>query len=448
MGKHMFYLGPIAAGLVPGLVFTGAIFALGDNALGLLAAFALSTLVGAASYFGLVGRGVASAAGALEAAVEQGAARDYVEALAHAGPAQSLFSVAERLRAALKQREGALLADIEARAADAKRRKKEADVEAQGYIEAHEVFMKTFTAALTALAQGDLSVRLETPYSKDYEKLRHCFNESIDRLNVVFGATAHGIQGLKGAVGDIAGAMSDLSERTGRQAASVEEASATLRSIVGALSKTVEDARSATQAVATTRERAEAGAGVVARAIEAMRRIQNSAGEIENIISVIDEIAFQTNLLALNAGVEAARAGDSGKGFAVVASEVRALALRSAEAAKQIKALIAASSAQVKDGVELVGETGAALEAIVGLVANANNTVAAIAGGASEQKTMLAAVDEAVQDLDTLTQANAAMVERTDQAGRSVRADANEIAEAVARFRLRGAAATGRRAAA
>ena len=437
MRTYFFYLGPAVAGLVPGLSCLAAISALGETATGLAAACALSTAIGAAGFFLLARQWLGAAARALDAAVDEGEKRRFATDLGGQGALGRLVSPLEKLRAALKQRETDLIADIEARAAESKRRKQAADAEAQGYVEAHELFMKTFTAALTAMASGDLSVRLETPYSRDYEALRHCFNQSIDRLNGAFGATAHGVQGLRGAVEEIAGAMTDLSERTGRQAASVEEASATLRGVVGALGKTAAEAKSATQAVATTRNRAEIGASVVARAIEAMRRIQRSAGEIEKIISVIDEIAFQTNLLALNAGVEAARAGESGKGFAVVASEVRALALRSAEAAKEIKTLIAASSAQVRDGVELVGETGAALEAIVGFVSAANTTVASIAGGASEQKTMLDAVDEAMRQLDAFTQQNAAMVERTDQAGRSMRDEAAEIAEAVARFRLR-----------
>jgi methyl-accepting chemotaxis protein len=242
--------------------------------------------------------------------------------------------------------------------------------------------------------------------------------------------------------------MNDVSDRTGRQAASAKEASATLRSILAALGKTAEEAQSATDAVATTRGRAEVGADVVARAVEAMWRIQHSAGEIEKIISVIDEIAFQTNLLALNAGVEAARAGDAGKGFAVVASEVRALALRSAQAAKEIKTLISASSAQVKEGVSLVGQTGQALKAIVGLVGEANQTVAAIASGTAEQKTMLDAVAESVGQLDVFTQQNAAMIENADRAGRSARDEAAEIAEAVAHFRLRETAAQSLRTAA
>jgi methyl-accepting chemotaxis protein len=445
MRTQLFNFTPLAVALTPGLACLCSIWMLGETTIGFAVAFAMSAIVGTVAVVRLSEHWLASAACALADAVEESAASDYADNLdivAHHRRPDRLISPVERLRASLKQREVDLLADIETRAADAKLRKSEADAEALGYIEAHEAFMTTFTAALKGLASGDLSVRLGTPYSKDYEALRHCFNQSIDHLNGAFGATARGVHGLRGAVEEISGAMTDLAQRTGRQAASVKEASATLQSIVKALGKTAEEARSAADTVATTRRLAEAGALVVARAIEAMKRIQNSAGEIETIISVIDKIAFQTSLLALNAGVEAARAGESGKGFAVIASEVRALALRSAEAAKQIEALIAVSSAQVKDGVELVGETGMALDAIVGFVSQANAIVAAIALGTAEQKSMLGAVDEAVRQLDGFTLENAAFVERTERVGRSAREEATNINGAVAKFRLRGAGST------
>jgi methyl-accepting chemotaxis protein len=440
MRTRLFYLRPVVAGLVPALICVGTVLASGETATGLAGACAASALAGAATFFGL-GRGwLDQAARTLEQAVESGARNRFADPLAAPPkPLARLVAPLERLRATVRQRETDLLADIEARAADAERRKKVADAEAQGYIEAHEVFMKTFTAALTAMANGDLSVRLETPFSRDYEALRRCFNDSIDGLNAAFAGAAHGVAGIRGAAHAIADAMTELSERTGRQAASVEEATASLRGIVDAVGRTATEAKSAAEAVAATRGRAEIGAEVVARAIEAMRRIQNSAGEIEKIIGVIDEIAFQTNLLALNAGVEAARAGDAGKGFAVVASEVRALALRSAEAAKEIKTLIAVSGAQVKEGVDLVGETGASLESIVGLVGAANATVATIADGAAEQKSMLDSVDEAMRRLDSFTQQNAAMVEGAHRSGQALRDKAAEIAEAVSRFRLREA---------
>jgi hypothetical protein len=147
-------------------------------------------------------------------------------------------------------------------------------------------------------------------------------------------------------------------------------------------------------------------------AVAAMGEIEQSSGQITQIIGVIDEIAFQTNLLALNAGVEAARAGDAGRGFAVVAQEVRALAQRSAEAAKEIKALIASSTSQVSRGVQLVGDTGQALNGIVDKVSQIDTLISEIAQSSQEQATGLNQVNAAVNQMDQVTQQNAAMVER------------------------------------
>jgi methyl-accepting chemotaxis protein len=171
-----------------------------------------------------------------------------------------------------------------------------------------------------------------------------------------------------------------------------------------------------------------------------MSEIENSAQQISQIIGVIDEIAFQTNLLALNAGVEAARAGDAGRGFAVVASEVRALAQRSADAAKEIKALISASSAQVDRGVNLVGETGKVLERILTQVTQINGVVVDIAASAEEQATGLQQVNTAVNQMDQVTQQNAAMVEEATAASHALTSEADTLARLIARFELGGGA--------
>jgi methyl-accepting chemotaxis protein len=167
-----------------------------------------------------------------------------------------------------------------------------------------------------------------------------------------------------------------------------------------------------------------------------MSEIEQSSGQISQIIGVIDEIAFQTNLLALNAGVEAARAGDAGRGFAVVAQEVRALAQRSAEAAREIKKLIASSSDQVKRGVRLVGETGGALSGIVIKVTEIDSLIAEIALSSQEQATGLAQVNTTVNQMDQVTQQNAAMVEQATAAAASLKSEAVELHRLVGQFHL------------
>ncbi|MDB5424069.1 MAG: chemotaxis protein, partial [Phenylobacterium sp.] len=173
---------------------------------------------------------------------------------------------------------------------------------------------------------------------------------------------------------------------------------------------------------------------VVREAVAAMSDIESSSHQISQIVSVIDEIAFQTNLLALNAGVEAARAGDAGRGFAVVASEVRALAQRSAGAAKEIKALISTSTGQVTSGVQLVGQTGQALDRIVGKVAEINQLVAEIAGSAKEQALGLHEVNASINQMDHVTQQNAAMVEESTAACLALASEAQHLSEMIGRF--------------
>jgi methyl-accepting chemotaxis protein len=177
---------------------------------------------------------------------------------------------------------------------------------------------------------------------------------------------------------------------------------------------------------------------VVTRAAEAMTKIESSSNQVSQILGVIDEIAFQTNLLALNAGVEAARAGDAGRGFAVVAQEVRALAQRSADAAKEIKSLIAESSRQVGEGVDLVNQTGDALRGIVVKVGGIDGLINAIASSAAEQATALNQVNAAVNQLDQVTQRNAAMVQQSSESTHALRVEASDLANRVGAFRIGG----------
>jgi len=206
--------------------------------------------------------------------------------------------------------------------------------------------------------------------------------------------------------------------------------------------ETARGAVSVQHSIGEAHQEATDGGVVVERAVAAMAAIERSAQEITQIINVIDGIAFQTNLLALNAGVEAARAGDAGKGFAVVANEVRALAQRSADAAKDIKELITASSEQVAGGVRLVGETGELLQKIVTRVGEINDKVRGIAQSTESQSTNLQQVNTAVAEMDRMTQHNAAMVEESTAAARSLAQEANQLTGLVSRFRTSGAGAT------
>ncbi|NTF45795.1 methyl-accepting chemotaxis protein [Rhizobium rhizogenes] len=291
-------------------------------------------------------------------------------------------------------------------------------------------------AGLKRLASGDLAFQLNEAFSADFEALRHDFNSSIQQLGTTLAAISNATVTIDSGTQEISHGASDLSRRTEQQAASLEETAAALDQItanVGSSSKRAEEARQvANQANVNAMKSGE----VVARAVDAMTRIEQSSNQISNIIGVIDEIAFQTNLLALNAGVEAARAGDAGKGFAVVAQEVRELAQRSAQAAKEIKALIRSSSAEVGNGVKLVSETGAVLKTIEAQVLTINHHMEEIATSAREQSVGLSEVNTAVNQMDQVTQKNAAMVEETTAASTSLANEAANLARLIARFKL------------
>lgn len=298
--------------------------------------------------------------------------------------------------------------------------------------------MQAILAAMQALADGKLDQELPSFGIEEFDALGDAFSASVAKLETMINSVRETAQVVQTGSDEIRAASEDMAVRNEQQAASLEETAASVSHTFGLTRRSAENALAAKSAVAQTHARATEGGAVVGKAVAAMGAIEASAREITQIIDVIDGIAFQTNLLALNAGVEAARAGEAGKGFAVVANEVRALAQRSADAARDIKALIDKSTAQVGNGVGLVGETGKLLAEIVTEVGAVTSQINEIAEAASAQANNLEQVNAAVGAIDRMTQQNAAMVEQSTAATRSLSSEAQRLAELVAQFRVGG----------
>lgn len=289
---------------------------------------------------------------------------------------------------------------------------------------------------LQSLAEGDLTVEIEESFPEDYEKLRTNFNAAVQALMEAVSAVLHNSESIHNETSEITSAADDLSRRTEKQAATLEETAAALDELTSSVKSAAEGADEASSMAVDAQSNAESGGEIARKAVAAMDGIKTSSQEISKITTVIDDIAFQTNLLALNAGVEAARAGEAGRGFAVVATEVRALAQRSSDAAREINTLISSSGEQVEQGVELVDKTGTALASIVGSVSEISKRVATIAASAREQSAGLNEINTAVNELDHVTQQNAAMFEETTAASHALNSEADALSSAIARFKL------------
>ena len=330
----------------------------------------------------------------------------------------------------LRQRE----MEAEATAARVRAEEDQRHVQAQAIASERALVMRSIGSGLSRLAAKDLTFRLDDTLPGAYATLRRDFNEAMDQLQGAMQRVTSSAGVINSASREISVSADNLSRRTEQQAAGLEQAAASVDEIAKAGAKTADGTREAREIVDAAQSDAKASEEVVRRAVGAMGDIEKGAQQITQIITVIDEIAFQTNLLALNAGVEAARAGDAGRGFAVVASEVRALAQRSADAAKEIKGLISQSSAQVANGVELVAEAGNALARIQARVSEINRSMIEIASGASAQASGLQEINVAVDEMDKVTQQNAAMVEQTTAASHALSQEAMALADMIGAF--------------
>ncbi|WP_137150698.1 methyl-accepting chemotaxis protein [Devosia sp. FKR38] len=280
---------------------------------------------------------------------------------------------------------------------------------------------------LAALANTDLTQRMMGEYDGAFAKLKTDTNAVAEKLTEVVGQLKQTSRSLKTATGEILSGANDLSERTTKQAATIEETSAAMEQLAATVMHNAERANEASKAAASVSHTAEEGGVVMGQATKAMERISNSSSKISNIIGMIDDIAFQTNLLALNASVEAARAGDAGKGFAVVAVEVRRLAQSAASASSEVKLLVEESAHEVNGGSRLVADAASKLESMLTAARSSNELMSGIARESRAQAASIEEVNTAVRTMDEMTQHNAALVEEINAAIEQTETQASEL---------------------
>lgn len=296
--------------------------------------------------------------------------------------------------------------------------------------------MKEVSFHLNKMSAGDLTTTPH-PWGKDeVADVMHSMSGMQVYLRNIVQDVRQASQAIALATGEIATGSLDLSRRTEQMAANLEETAASMEQIASTVAQTAHSASSAAGLAADNSNVAAQGGEMIEQVVRTMHDIQGSSAKIADIIGVIDGIAFQTNILALNAAVEAARAGDQGRGFAVVAQEVRALAQRSALAAKEIKGLITGSVDRVQRGTADVDSAGKTIVQVVDNAQRMTDLLSQISVGTKEQSAGITQVGQAVQELDRVTQQNAALVEQTAAAAASLKEQAHVLAQDVAQFKL------------
>ncbi|HEX5356791.1 MAG TPA: methyl-accepting chemotaxis protein [Aquabacterium sp.] len=287
-----------------------------------------------------------------------------------------------------------------------------------------------------AIAAGHLSNKVDSSGSDEPAQLLASLAQMQESLRAIVSNVRVSADSISVASSEIASGNMDLSSRTESTASSLEETASSMEHLTGTVRHSAESALQANELAQTAASAAHRGNSIVSEVVSNMGEIDGTSKRINDIISVIDGIAFQTNILALNAAVEAARAGEQGRGFAVVAGEVRSLAQRSATAAKEIKQLILASGEKVQSGTRLVHDAGAAMEEIISSVQRVSDIISEITTASTEQSTGIGQVNQAVANLDQMTQQNAALVEQSAAAAASLKDQAMRLTQSMAIFKV------------
>ena len=290
--------------------------------------------------------------------------------------------------------------------------------------------------AAETVAQGHLGRRIQPTGPLEIHNLLLALNLMNTRLVELVGTLRDDAMGVATSSEQIAQGGNDLSQRTERQAAALEQASATMAELGSGVQQNADQAAEASRVVGSVAEVAGQGETMVRQVVDTMAGINGSAQRMSDIVGLIDSIAFQTNILALNAAVEAARAGEQGRGFAVVASEVRSLATRSAAAAKEIKQLISTSVDQVNAGSSLVSHTGQTMKELLSSVRRVSDLVGEINGATQQQATSIREMVSVVSEMDSMTQQNSALVEESAAAAQALNDQAQRLMKAAGAFRL------------
>ncbi|MBR9790365.1 MAG: PAS domain-containing protein [Gammaproteobacteria bacterium] len=280
---------------------------------------------------------------------------------------------------------------------------------------------------MLSMSKGSLVERLEREYEGEFETLAESVNDFVSNLSSIILEIRSGSETINNASNEIAKGNADLSSRTEQQASSLEETASSMEELTSTVQLNADNAKQANGLASEASRVASSGGKLIEQVVGTMADINQSAKKIEDIIGVIDGIAFQTNILALNAAVEAARAGEQGRGFAVVASEVRTLAQRSANAAKDIKGLISDSVSKVESGNELVNKSGDTMRDIVTAIQRVNDIMSEIASASAEQASGIDEINKAVVQMDEMTQQNAALVEQAAAAAESMSSQASQL---------------------
>lgn len=307
------------------------------------------------------------------------------------------------------------------------------------YVLIHRMVTESIATARKAaqqLAAGDLTTQIPVDRNDEIGQLMQAINGISQGLAEIVGNVRNGSQGITVASGQIAAGNADLSRRTAAQSASLEETAASMEELTSAVKNNSDSAKAANELALSAYDTADKGSRAVAEVVAMMGTIKHQSDEIHRIVEEVEGIAFQSNVLALNAAVEAARAGEHGRGFAVVATEVRTLAQRSDASAKRIKALIGESVAQVDAGSALADQAGSTMTAIVTSVRRVTDIMGEITSASAEQGEGIQQVNEAIAQMDTMTQQNAALVEEASAAAESLHTQAQKLSDAVAAFKL------------